>query len=120
MPDEGSTALVTTAPSDTTLRARDLSLVPPLDTEDRPVFPVSMVVHGGTGIMHGNMTSLTVNQYIGVVPDHGGAWDSGKVRELMADAVKVSADANSQLFHPEAIDNPPTSAYQGSMYFNLY
>lgn len=115
MPDEGTTAIV--AATDPTLRERDLSLVPSLvDPDDKPMYPVSMVVHGGTGIMHGNMTSLTVNQYIGVVPERGAAWDTGKVRELMADAVKVSADANSQLFQPEALPNPSTTGYQDSMY----
>lgn len=70
--------------------------------------PVSMVVHGGTGVLHGNMTSLTVNQYIGMVPERGrGAWDSSMVRELVADAVKISADANAQLFHPsDSVSKP--------------
>lgn len=70
--------------------------------------PVSMVVHGGTGVLHGNMTSLTVNQYIGMVPERGrGAWDSDMVRELVADAVKISADANAQLFHPSGPVSKP-------------
>lgn len=81
------------------------------DVESTPVasIPVSMVVHGGTGVLHGNMTSLTVNQYIGMVPERGrGAWDSDMVRELVADAVKISADANAQLFHPSGPVSKPT------------
>lgn len=111
----GEVALVEPKNSITTLPG-ELALSHETDnTPGVTSIPVSMVVHGGTGVLHGNMTSLTVNQYIGMVPDQRGrdVWDSDRVRELVADAVKISVDANTQLFQPS--DRVSKSAPSGKL-----